>query len=196
LAPIRHDFSQGLYQELQPETLDDVRAVFERQEAEAKAVFAEEGHGDEERVFRYSLDISYQHQLYHINVPIRKYGSVEEIIASFDELYRRHYSNPLAGGTPIVVNARLTSESEPTGLTFDEVTGRSETGRSVEPEGERMVFFDKGAPCETPIYGGRSRAPGELRGPAIIEEPDTTISVPPGWRARTERAGILIMTAE
>jgi N-methylhydantoinase A len=194
LAPIRHDFSQGLYRELQPEMLDDIRAVFERQEAEARAVLAEEGYSDEERVFRYSLDISYQHQLYHINVPIQKYDSVEEIIASFDELYRRLYSNPLAGGTPIVVNARLTSESEPTGLTFDEVTGRSGTGRMVQSE--RTVFSHKGVPCETPVYQGRSRAPGELRGPAIIEEPDTTIWVPPGWRARTGHAGTLIMAVE
>lgn len=197
LAPLRHDFSQGLHRELCPETLIHVREVFGQQEAEARGLLAKEGYGEQKITFRYSLDMSYRRQLYHINVSIEKRNSAGEISAKFDGLYRRLYSNPLAGGVPTVVNVRLASETPPAGPTLEEAfSGRPEAGDAETLVKTRPVFFGKDAALEVPVYAGRPRLSARLRGPAIIEEAGTTIAIPPRWRACSGKAGTLSMTRE
>jgi N-methylhydantoinase A len=57
--------------------------------------------------------------------------------------------------------------------------------------GERPVHF-AGRFEPTPVYA-RPRLPlgVEVAGPAIVEQPDTTTVVPPGWTARVEDGGNL-----
>ena len=55
--------------------------------------------------------------------------------------------------------------------------------------GKRQAFF-RGRFIPTPLYDGSSMAPGHVvAGPAIIEEPFTTIVVYPGQRATVDRFG-------
>ena len=62
---------------------------------------------------------------------------------------------------------------------------------------ERPVHFAPGGFVPTPIYA-RPRLPlgVELAGPAIVEQPDTTTVVPPGWTARVEESGNLRRLAD
>jgi N-methylhydantoinase A len=57
-----------------------------------------------------------------------------------------------------------------------------------EPVSTREVYFDASSGwTPTPVYQGESLEAGaELAGPAILEEPDTTIVVYPGWRCRLD----------
>jgi N-methylhydantoinase A len=57
--------------------------------------------------------------------------------------------------------------------------------------GERRAWFAGGF-AATPIYD-RARLPadGRIAGPAIVEQPDTTTVVPPGWTALVETSGNL-----
>ena len=59
---------------------------------------------------------------------------------------------------------------------------------------ERPVHFAPAGFVRTPIYA-RPRLPlgAELSGPAIVEQPDTTTVVPPGWTARVEESGNLLL---
>ena len=55
-----------------------------------------------------------------------------------------------------------------------------------------VVFVETGASCQCPIYaaedlGCGSRTPG----PAVIEQQDATLVVPPGWQATMDRLGML-----
>ena len=64
------------------------------------------------------------------------------------------------------------------------------------PDRHRDAYFGGGARVETPIYLGRNLRPGAaIEGPAIIEEPTTTIVVDPGTRARLGGAGNFILEA-
>jgi N-methylhydantoinase A len=61
----------------------------------------------------------------------------------------------------------------------------------------RTVHFASGASIEVPVY--RRAALGfdaTIHGPAIIEQYDTTTVVPPGWAARQEASGNLVLEAE
>jgi N-methylhydantoinase A len=54
----------------------------------------------------------------------------------------------------------------------------------LKPAALRKAYFDNGF-VQTPIYDRSTMSPGhEILGPAIIEQPDTTLVVYPGQRAR------------
>jgi N-methylhydantoinase A len=45
------------------------------------------------------------------------------------------------------------------------------------------------------VYNATSTKPGtEVAGPAILEHPLTTLQIPPGWTARVDEWGNLIIT--
>ena len=64
------------------------------------------------------------------------------------------------------------------------------------PRSERPVFFrESGATVPTAIYDRDSLAVDQpVIGPAIVEEWTSTTLVPPGWTARTEPLGNLVLT--
>ena len=65
-----------------------------------------------------------------------------------------------------------------------------------EPDAHRALLLRRDGPrAPTPIYRGASAAPGaRIAGPAIIEEPTTTIVVYPGLSAALSAAGNYILT--
>jgi N-methylhydantoinase A len=60
------------------------------------------------------------------------------------------------------------------------------------------VFFrEAGEAISTRVFDRDSLAVGQaVRGPAIIEEWSSTILVPPGWIARTDQEGNLVLTRQ
>jgi N-methylhydantoinase A len=62
--------------------------------------------------------------------------------------------------------------------------GRSRTSRRVDAWSEGVA---------TPVYDRRTLAAGQtIGGPAIIEERETTTTIPPGWSATIDRVGCII----
>jgi N-methylhydantoinase A len=58
----------------------------------------------------------------------------------------------------------------------------------------RMCYFGESTPTETPIYRAAELAPGwHVAGPAIIEEPTTTLVVYPGTSATISSTGNYIL---
>ena len=66
---------------------------------------------------------------------------------------------------------------------------------SAEAMGGRQVTFERGAPpVETPLYRREAlRAGADIRGPAIVEQMDTTTLIWPGFHAVVDTVGNLIM---
>jgi N-methylhydantoinase A len=64
------------------------------------------------------------------------------------------------------------------------------------PRGERPVHLWRSGE-HVPVYDRATLAAGQaLRGPAIIEERETTLVIPPGWRATVDRFGCVVATPE
>jgi N-methylhydantoinase A len=61
---------------------------------------------------------------------------------------------------------------------------------TATPHTERTAYFDDGRAVKAPIFIGAELKPGAtIKGPAVIEEPTTTIVVYPGSTARVSAAG-------
>ena len=61
-------------------------------------------------------------------------------------------------------------------------------------KGARSVWFRQGGRTICDIFDSARLIVGaEISGPAVIEAVDATIVIPPGWRARLNEAGHILM---
>jgi N-methylhydantoinase A len=172
--------------------LDDLNSVF----AEMLAL-AEDDLGRQEKVRetvsqRY-MDIRYQGQTHEVTVPIRSRTrritdlNLNTALNEFHDRHEQLYSFKRPSQPSEVLNLRLDLIGS-----RDTVTMRSEPFGSEDPAdalvGHREVFFPANRDfVTTPIYRGELVRPGHLiSGPAVIEEPDTTIVVYPGQEAMAD----------
>ena len=141
------------------------------------------------------MDIRYQGQTHEVTVPVRSRTrrltelNLNTALAEFHDLHEQLYSFKRPDQPSEVLNVRLDliGKRETSSL-------RGEAFGSEDPEealrGRREAFFlgrDDGF-IETPVYDGQKLTPGHLVvGPAIIEEPDTTIVVYPKQEAMVDQ---------
>ena len=109
-------------------------------------------------------------------------------IALFGALYERLYTHRLDRRVQ-VVNCHLVAKTSVPKPTF----ARREPSNRTSDEiviGERRVDFDKHGIHSARIYDGILMEPGmTLLGPAVIQEPSTTIVISPGHRASMDDLG-------
>ena len=130
-------------------------------------------------------------------MPLEKIESeadVEALVNQFHDVHFRRYAVKEEGGAIECVNwkGRLTA-------ILDKPTLPGEAaGDGTAPTAKRIskTHFGGGEAVDAPVYVGTDLSPGaEIAGPAIIEEPTTTIVVYPGATARvTERRNYVLET--
>ncbi len=65
---------------------------------------------------------------------------------------------------------------------------------AVQSRAQRDVWWDSGGPTRTPIYDRNVLTPGAtIEGPAIVEAPDTTYAVCPGWKLVVNEFAFYVM---
>jgi N-methylhydantoinase A len=119
-------------------------------------------------------------------------ASLKELRAQFIALYRKRYYR-LNPDVPVeVVNWRVTVTGPKPDLS---IAPLETAGRSTR-KGRRPVYFaeaDRYVDCA--VYDRAALAPGRrLRGPAVIEEPESTVVMGPGSSAVIDRDGNLMAT--
>jgi N-methylhydantoinase A len=141
------------------------------------------------------LEMRYVGQGHEVEVKVPPRGPrwLERIRASFEAEYIRLFGR-LPGRLPVeIINCRLAVSSYAQDVDLcPPVKGRKD--RALK--GRRSAFFAdarKAASCG--VYERSLLAPGELiKGPAIIEEPECTIIIPPRSTARVDRYGNIVMS--
>lgn len=98
------------------------------------------------------------------------------------------------GKEPIVQQAGVVQQAD-VDHTGAGLAGRADDSRAAKPQLLRQTrFFSAGTWHEAPVTRRESFAPGAaLQGPAIIVEAHGTIVLEPGWTARSDQEGTLIL---
>jgi N-methylhydantoinase A len=137
------------------------------------------------------LELRYRGQSSELRIPLT--GSVarlEEIITAFHAEHHRRFGYAMPDRPVEIVTARLTARA-------DRPIPPLEAVPTVTPQAPRFrpVWFATTGFVETPIYqrDAISRM-DRIRGPAIIEQMDTTTVVPPGWVATIDTLANLVLT--
>ncbi|HEY8564220.1 MAG TPA: hydantoinase/oxoprolinase family protein [Beijerinckiaceae bacterium] len=143
------------------------------------------------------LDMAYVGQSHTIAVPLDAGASALDeaaIGAAFDRVYTEAYGGTLPGVARRIINLRVTVTGRRP--RFDLSLLAPAAGLTVEGarRGTRRVWFS-GRWHETAIYARLDLPVGAvIAGPAILEQPDTTILVEPDLEARVDRFGNTVIT--
>ncbi len=196
-ADVRHDYIRS---DLRPmESLDPAyaEAAFRALEARAAGELADEGLGDEPARFFREMDLRYAGQGYELRVALDGLArpldgaALDAIVERFHDRHQAVHGHAARGAAVEIESYRLRAivpvpRIEPT---MDDATGPAAAGK---PVGRRRIVTADGAAVEAEIWRRTDLAAGTvLAGPAIIEQPDATTVVPPGWSAARDAAGNL-----
>ncbi|GAA4500694.1 hydantoinase/oxoprolinase family protein [Actinoallomurus oryzae] len=169
-----------------PEELEELYAELE---AEAGAALDRQGFA-EHRYVR-SADLRYHGQAFEVRVPVGR-ADVAEVAARFHDEHERLYGYCHRGDPVEWVNLRVAGVG-PIVRPEPPVRPPGDGDPSRARTGARRVFFDDWA--DVPVYARERLEPGDvLTGPAVIEEFGSTLPLHPGFSARVDGHGNLVVT--
>jgi N-methylhydantoinase A len=175
-----------------------LQAVFDDLGRQADGALQREGFLSEQRRFVRTADLRYYGQAYEVRVEVPEGPVTDELLATVagrfhDEhavLYDYDFRDDPRQEVEWV-NLRVTGIGPIRKPEVREVTpgSGSETART----GTRPVFFDDWA--DTPVYDRARLGAGDVvEGPAVFEEFSSTVPLHPGFTARVDSFGNLIIT--
>ncbi len=175
------------------------QSMIEDMDAEASALVT--GAGVDAGVVsrRLSVMMRYIGQGYEIETPVSAQiiGDADRdgLLAAFTRAYQRRYGR--SENMPVeILSWRLAVEGPRSALGESLVARKIDGTADGQPVGSRQAWFDDHF-IETPVYRRADLAPGtEIKGPAIIEETESTTILPPEFDLSIDRALNLVLTRE
>lgn len=116
-----------------------------------------------------------------------------EIAAAFDTVYRATYGRLLEGGARRLLNPRTAVIGRRPRFDLAAPAPGPEASRAAADRDRRPVHLG-GAWRDTPVLDRLALPVGtQVAGPAVLEQPDATILVEPGFAPRVDRLGNVII---
>jgi len=167
------------------------RRIFDELEERAMETFRSNGLGLDGVMIERSVDARYIGQNFELRVPIMSNDlgarSMDAVKAGFDAAHEQFYGYRQQDQETECVTFRLRASLP---VPRPELVGEVSGGRTeaLAPRTTRSVFFEQAAGfLECPVYARNDLRPGDmLKGPAIVEQMDTTTVLPPGFTAKVD----------
>jgi N-methylhydantoinase A len=186
LVDVRHDLSTMFLASAERVKGADVEEEFRTLEAEARERLRHEGVPDDQIKLQRSVDMRYLGQWRALSVPVGSpLTSLDQAVETFHAEHEREH-NYRRDDAPVEIyrlNVRAVGVTPKPEFTRHELNGSR-----PQPVTTRQVLFDEQDQwLETPIFQRHSLDAGTtLEGPAIVEQLDTTVLIPPGIRAQVD----------
>jgi N-methylhydantoinase A len=193
LVDIKHDISRMYLSAVVDVDPADVDTAFQELEDEGRQHLLHEGVTADAMSFQRHVDMRYLGQWRAMSIDVGEtVTSLDDAVARFHEEHGRehNYSRPDA---PVEIY-RLTITA--TGKTPKAEFAQHERVRAAaEPVAKRDVVFDEEPQAiMTPVYDrDKLKAGMVVAGPAIIEQLDSTILVPPGLKAEVDSSLTIVI---
>ena len=153
------------------------------------------GVAPERRRFERSVDVRYARQAYELVIPVSRRPVDETALAQIAEAFHdRHlstYGHDNRTEPVQIVSVRLAAIGAIAPLAI-----RDQQARSGEQaiKSKREIWFRETGAVDAAIYDRKSMHAGQqATGPAVIESLDSTILVPPEWRAKMDDDGFVVL---
>ena len=185
--------------DLERAEIDEVNAIYRELEQAGVSEMRREGLSSSLIRVERQADIRFKHQSHELPVPVGPgrltSQDLEAASAAFRDLYHELYGIRQDAPTQLVnFKVKVTGSVPKAELATVEETG-GDPARALKAT--RPVYFKaSGGFTDTPVYERGKLLPVDTwEGPAVIEEPDSTIIVPPGYRATVDRYLSVIIEA-
>lgn len=190
-SDITHDIARSRLLPAADESLPALTGLAASLMEEGEALLARDGIPEPDRGYALFADLRYRGQAFELLTPWR--GGVDAqglaaLVQAFHEQHRERFAYS-EQDTPVeIVTLRVTA----TGRLPKPALRPFEAAGAPEPKGRRKVYLG-GEWREVPIYDRdvlSAQAP--VAGPAVIDEPYTTILLPEGWSVAPAPTGDLL----
>jgi N-methylhydantoinase A len=197
LADYRHDYIRSVAVTLDQLDPQAVLRHYQELETQARAELAEEGIAADQIRFERQVDLKYGYQVAELSLPFPDGSSADlqnRLAQLFTEAHRQAFGYDRAD-TIELVSVRLQAVASSGHLRFSELTGTGNEGAPPPSPSRTAYFGPQAGECEAAVYQ-RTALEQARSGPLIVEEPDTTVVVPPGWTVQYDVSGNLLLQHE
>ncbi|MBC7880561.1 MAG: hydantoinase/oxoprolinase family protein [Anaerolineae bacterium] len=178
VSPLREDYSCSVLKTL-PEVGEVWVSLCENLAVRASHALA---------IHSFSADLRYRGQSFELAVPVTKEMPYSTLADAFHSLHNQRYGWSDPSQTIEVVQLRLAA-TEP--LELPNLTVSKPTKQRVSMP--RLAWFD--AQFQSiQVWQGLALGEGDcIDGPALIELPEATVIIPPGWHSTVDLCGTLVI---
>lgn len=185
LVDVRHDLAAMYLAPAHEADPDAIERAFGELELDAEQHLVAEGVPPDRMSLQRSIDMRYLGQWRSLSVPVgRPLASLADALAGFHAAHEQQHNYRRDDAPVEIYRLNVTA----IGVT-DKPDLRSQGGgERPAPVGTRQVRFDdEDGPVETPVFRRADLGPGaRLVGPAIVEQLDSTVLVPPRVEAEVD----------
>ncbi len=191
MSDVKHDYVRSRLRLLAETPLEEANAILDELTERARADLAAEGFAPEQIALQYLLDLRYAGQGYELSVPAPRVpldaATLQEARQRFDALHERLHGHQAPDEPVELVSYRLVAYARVPQVRLQRYPAAT-TDVSAALKGSRLVTFPEyGEPTPCPLYDRARLAPGHVvRGPAILEQVDSTVVVHPGQEATVD----------
>lgn len=197
VADFRNEFARTFIRTVDRVELAELLDGLRELATEAERWFVREGIPPVERSITYNVDMRYYRQGYEIPIPIDldelASAGPSVLIHRFHHVHQQLYGFMMPDAPCEIVNLRAVGVGV---VPKPHLSEFAEAGPDASPAviDEHDVYF-RGGWLPTKVYDRLKLTPGNrLMGPAIVVEFDSTTVVLPGYAARVDRFGNLLIT--
>jgi N-methylhydantoinase A len=204
LADLRYDYVQSVPSLLARVDASDLMAKREALLNNVRREVARESIDPDRLSFETFLDMRYRRQTAELTIGLPIDVALAELLPALTERFHREHERLYGYRRPaepiVTVNLRVKATAPARNTSFADLGSDFVTKarrRDAADQSLRSVYFGKKlGELPTRIMERVALLNQDYVGPAIIEEFDTTVVVPPGWRAALdERTGSIVLRA-
>jgi N-methylhydantoinase A len=198
LADFRHDYVRSVALTLSKVDPQTILRLYVEMEEGARTELRREGLPEAVVRFERWADLKYGYQISELTLPFPMDAAATDLRSGLARLFTEahHQEFGYSRDDPIeLVSVRLRATATATSLQFADLTQpHSRSGHVGRSASMRQAYFGpKYGLLTTPIHE-RGDIDKFVSGPLIVEEPDTTVVVPPGWQIHRDGLGNLVMS--
>jgi N-methylhydantoinase A len=190
---IGRDYLRPFVAPIETVEVDVINQLYADMIDQAVADFRSYGVDKKDLAITKSMEMRYQAQFHDVEVGGIPEGALtaEDMQQTVEAFHRRHedlYTFSLRFYNAEVRGLRILAKVVRPDIPSEEITiGTDDSSAALKRE--RPCFFDGGF-LMTPIYeGARLKAGNVIKGPAIVEEPTTTVVIPKSWDCHVDKYG-------
>ena len=197
VAPVEHEHMRTFVARTPDIDVANMRDVLATLDAQGLAAMETEGVARDRISTRHAADMRYVGQSYELEVDVpdtTDASTPDELARRFHDAHERVYAHAQRGNAVETVNLRVVHSFRPAPPSpAGDRAGRADGNEARETR--RTVFAEHPDGVDSAVFDRSDLAPGTvIDGPAVVEQPDTTIVVYPGHRCTVGDDGLLFVT--
>ncbi len=201
-APAAFEYARTFIARFEGTTLGELDRIYAELEEQGRRTLLEAGVSAEEMTFNRQADLRHVGQGYEIvvNLPYAQLSGVDldgELRPRFYRAYEEIYGHAHRHLDLEITTCRLTASGPRPRVKLQRVVESGYTPEQAIKGSRRAYFAELGGFIETPLYDRSKLSAGAtFRGPAIVEEVDSTAVIGPGTQVTVDHYANLVVEFE